>query len=95
MKLVIFTIRDNVAEVFNKPFTDLNIASAVRSFTLSLKEEPQKADYTLYKIGEMDQITGTIENDKDPVKIMSGMEVETEVKQETDGFPSIVSKQAS
>lgn len=78
MKLIIFSIRDNVAEIFNKPFTDLTPASAMRAFSRSLKEEPQKGDYTLYRIGSFDQINGTITADNNPVQIMTGFEVQKE-----------------
>lgn len=77
MKLEIYSIRDAVAEVFNKPFTQINVASAQRAFTLSLANEPQKQDYTLYKVGEFDQHKGNILTYEQPIQIMTGFEIKT------------------
>lgn len=81
-KLILISIRDNVAEIFNKPASDLNIASAMRSFKLSLQNEPQKQDYTLYKIGTLDQITGQITPEIEPIQLMTGFEVENDMDSE-------------
>lgn len=60
----IFTIRDNSAEAFNRPFTSLTKATAMREIALGLeKDSPMDAfasDFSLYQIGEFDPTTGRI-----------------------------------
>ena len=54
MVLNIYSIFDTVAQVFNKPFTDINNDTAIRSFKGSVLEQPHKDDYALYHLGSMD-----------------------------------------
>ena len=91
-KLIIVSVRDNVAEIFNKPHTEINVASAIRSFTLSLKDEPQRGDYTMYKIGELDQNTGIITPEVTPVQLMSGFELKADLE---NSEPVMLQEQAS
>lgn len=74
MKLNIYSIYDTVAEVFNKPFTDINDATAIRSFVQSVSDQPHKNDYVLYNLGVFTDHDGTILQDR-PVKIRSGFDV--------------------
>ena len=75
MKQEIYSIRDNVAEVFNKPFFDHNNATAIRSFTASIQDQPHKDDYSLYLIGCFDDSNGDIQRYKEPTRILSGLDV--------------------
>ena len=78
MFLNLYTIYDTVAEVFNKPFADINDASAIRSFSESVKDQAHKNDYVLYHIGGFDDNSGQITADKAPLKLKSGFEVKNE-----------------
>lgn len=77
MKNPIFSIFDEKAEAFMRPFPMLNEATAVRDFTdaMTNPENPMArfpADYTLFQLGEFDDNTGDIL----PVKraILNGVE---------------------
>jgi hypothetical protein len=84
MKKVIISVKDNVAEVFNDARVEINVASAIRSFTASVKDIPHKDDFTLYVIGEMDTNNGTIKP-CEPVRVYSGSDVKLQVDA-TDGL---------
>lgn len=74
MKVNIYSIFDTVAEVFNKPFTEFNDASAQRAFIASLEEKlTNKNDYVLYNIGTYDDSKGEIVG-CNPVKVCSGFD---------------------
>jgi len=73
----LYAIYDTVSELFNNPFTDINDQSAIRAFTQSVTEQPHKNDYVLYHIAGYDDNSGTITQNKNPVKIKSGLEVKT------------------
>jgi len=77
MFLNLYSIYDNVAEVFNKPFSDINDASAIRAFSQSVEDNKNKDDYTLYHIGGFDDNSGSITADKSPKKLRSGFEIKT------------------
>lgn len=74
-----YTVYDRVAEVFNKPFTEINDASATRAFKESIKDNPHGTDYDLYKIAEYTDHDGIITTDPTyPKKIISGFVQEPE-----------------
>lgn len=83
MKVYIYSIRDIVADVYNKPFQDLNNASAIRSFKEACTEQPHKDDYELWLIAEFDNTNGLITDmqlDQGieqvyPVRLMTGRDV--------------------
>jgi hypothetical protein len=77
MKTKLYSIRDNIAEVFNKPFTEFNDASATRAFINSAKENPNIKDYSLYLLGEFDDNGGHI-IPVEPVRVYSGTEIKSE-----------------
>lgn len=88
MKQSMYCIRDNLAEIFNKPFTQVNDYTAIRAFTTAIESEPHKDDYSLYKLGEYDDVSGEIIPKDTPERIFSGLEVKatretTEVDRET------------
>ena len=70
-----YTIFDTVTEVFNKPFTEVNDASAIRAFTNSIEEAKNKNEYELYHIGAYNDNNGQLEGNLNPVKIKTGFEV--------------------
>lgn len=70
----LYSVRDNLAEVFNKPFTEINDATAKRVFSDSIQENPHKDDFTLYFLGFYNDNSGTIEN-VTPLRILNGTEV--------------------
>ena len=64
MKLYLYSIYDSVAEVFNKPFSEVNDAAAIRAFKQSLNDNPNSKDYYLYHIGIYNDATGQLEQDQ-------------------------------
>lgn len=72
MKLHIYSVFDSVAEVFNKPFTDINDATAIRAFVEGIKDNPHKNDYQLFYLGEYHDSTGDIIPVKSVKRIYSG-----------------------
>lgn len=95
MKLSIYSIYDTVAEVFNKPFTDINDATAKRSFIQSVKEQPHKNDYELYHIGDFTDHDGQITGGKGVRKLMSGFDVKTVQHNPIEDLPQSLKEQAS
>lgn len=77
MNLNLYSIHDNIAELFNKPFTEINDGTAKRSFTQSVDKSPNKNDYTLYLIGIFDDQTGIVHPFDIPKKLMTGFEIHT------------------
>jgi len=74
MKLNMYAIYDKVAEIFNKPFTEINDASAVRAFKQSLDDNKAvKEDYELYNVGVFTDHDGVIIQEKTK-RIYSGIE---------------------
>jgi hypothetical protein len=76
MKLVMYSIYDSVAEVFNKPFVAPNDATAVRAFEGN-KEDANIKDYVLYRVGEWNDASGDC-TPCVPQKVFSGLEIKTE-----------------
>jgi len=66
MKLKAFAIRDTKAEAFTRPpIFVLATGVAIRSFQEAVNNKDNEigqypADFTLFEIGEFDQITGTL-----------------------------------
>jgi len=73
----VYSIRDSLAEIYNKPFTEINNATAIRAFSQSMQQTKNKEDYVLYHIGTFDDNAGSF-TVNDPVKIFSGSEVTQE-----------------
>jgi len=74
MRTNIYSIYDTIAKIFNKPFTEVNDASAKRSFETAGQNQPHSADYNLYHIGYYDDNTGEI-IPVDPEKIAMGIHI--------------------
>lgn len=64
-KLLVFSVRDQKAEAYLRPFMTETKGLAVRTFSDSVND-PQSPmhkhadDYTLFHVGEFDQITGEL-----------------------------------
>lgn len=84
MEKVIVSVKDNVAEIFNDPRVEINAASAIRAFSLSVKETPHKDDYSLYIVGEFDSKNGQIKP-CEPQRIYSGHDVKIDNVTEITG----------
>lgn len=74
MLKIVISVKDTVAEFFNDPRVELNAASAIRSFTVSVKETPHKDDFALYQVGVFDTETGLIKPN-DPIRLFTGHDV--------------------
>lgn len=75
MKLQVYSVFDKVAEVFNKPFTDINDATAIRAFSESIKDNPHKNDYELFYLGEYFDHNGQLVPAKSNKRIYAGVDV--------------------
>lgn len=75
MNMSIYSLYDSVADVFNKPFTEINDNSAFRLFKNSMEDNPNKNDYVLYRLGDFDDNIGIITPTQVPVKLQSGFEI--------------------
>jgi hypothetical protein len=73
----IYSVRDNLAEVFNDPFPHINNATAIRDFQAGMAENPNKEDFSLYHVGTIDLDSGDVKG-VDPIKIYSGLDMNNE-----------------
>lgn len=70
----VFSIRDTKAEAFLPPFCSPNVAVAMRSLG-DLLRDPNHAfnahhvDYTLYRLGEFDDVAGRYSLEPAPVEV--------------------------
>lgn len=76
MKLHIYSIFDSVAQVFNKPWTEINDGTACRAFSNSVANDINRKDFVLYKLGSLTDHDGAIEPLSVPLKLMSGFDVD-------------------
>jgi hypothetical protein len=62
MKMIMYSIYDSVAEVFNKPFISHNDKDAMRGFRRSIEEvgEEGKSDFFLFRVGEWNDSEGKV-----------------------------------
>lgn len=74
MLKIVISVKDTIADIFNDPRVEINAASAIRSFTASVKESPHKDDFALYQIGIFDTSDGSIKPN-DPVRLFTGHDV--------------------
>lgn len=74
MKMSLYSVYDNVAKIFNKPFTEINDGTAIRVFIQSLQDNPNRNDYTLYHIADLFDHNGSIQP-VEPNKIYTGFDV--------------------
>jgi hypothetical protein len=72
MKAILVAIYDKKAEFYDRPVLTQNIGTAVRMIENTLKDETQKSlqmcktpeDFSLWKLGEYDELSGEIEPDR-------------------------------
>lgn len=89
MKLNIYSIRDNLAEIFHRPFFETNNATAIRAFSDTADKQPHIEDYSLYLVGEWNDQNGQIVP-CEPQRIFSGLDV----KQVERELPAHLTEQA-
>lgn len=85
----IFAVRDEKTGVFNRPFFDLHVASALRSWTEACNEPTSPfckfpEDFTLYEVGTFDDLEGRIKELPVPHKVSTASEV---LKRPSEGLP--------
>lgn len=78
MKLLAFSVRDVKAEHFNRPMFVNAVGEAMRGFQMECQDPESMLhrfpdDFTLFKVGEFDQVTGYLEA-CDPVALCSARE---------------------
>ena len=69
MKLGMYSVYDNLAEVFNRPFAETNNNTAIRAYKESTKDNPNSKDFILYHIGHYNDNSGEMIKLENPVKI--------------------------
>ena len=93
MKQKLFTIYDVKAEAYLRPFTAPTKGLALRSFIDAANDprEPMNkhaADYTLFEIGEWDEIAGTIKMYDAKLPLGTALEHITNNQHNNDGHRS-------
>ena len=76
IKVLVFSVYDEKAQVFNSPFTAENFNIAERNFQESCKNIPYRADLKLYCLGSYSTKTGLIEAVTPVMYVSTGKEVE-------------------
>ena len=74
---VIVSVRDKKSEVFNDIHVEINAASAIRAFEMSVKEAPYKDDYVLYQVGTFDTNNGQV-TPNEPIQLYTGLDVKVD-----------------
>ena len=75
----IYTVRDSVAEYFMPLFTAKNDREAQRMFISGMGDNnPHKADYILFRVGNFDDENGTIQPEETPALVLAGLSIQTE-----------------
>ena len=76
----VYTLRDTKAEAFNLPFFSDNHATAMRSLTVQLEQDPNMQafaeDFVLYCVGTFDQASGRL-TPRDPEQVVDVNELRT------------------
>lgn len=79
MIYIVTSVRDIRAQVFMPPVCETSEATAIRNFAYGINNSGimnfAPKDFDLWKIGKFDTEKGTIEPEKVPVIITSGMDV--------------------
>lgn len=76
MNMNMYSIFDTVAQVFNKPFTEINNATAIRAFSSAVNENPNKNDYALYHLGSFTDHDGVLVPIANPTRIYTGFDID-------------------
>lgn len=95
MILHIYSVYDKVAEIFHKPFTEINDNTAKRAFENSSVDNLNTTDYDLYILADYDDSNGEILPLQNPERIRSGFDIAAGMATETaETLPEILKKQA-
>lgn len=86
MKTSLYSVYDTVAQVFNKPFTELNDSTAIRVFSQGVESDRNKDDYVLYKLATFTDHDGIIDPIT-PIRIIQGLEVKRAEQPEMEMRP--------
>lgn len=79
----VYSVFDSKVKVFDPPFLMRNAAEALRSFNLAVNHESNKngkiatfpADYTLFEIGEWNDLNGTMIMYEAKTSLATGLDV--------------------
>ena len=79
MILHMFTVYDSKAEAFLQPFFSQSRGTAIRSFSEAANDEKHQfhrhaGDFTLFELGEFDQLTADVKQLQAPVKLGTALE---------------------
>lgn len=58
--LGLYTLYDGAKEMYSEPYTFVTDSAAVRQFRVGLEQQKIIHDFTLFKIGEFDLLSGKI-----------------------------------
>jgi len=73
--MMIYSIRDDVAQFFIAPFLAENDAHAKRMFIGSMGDSfPHRSDFKLYRVGSFDPDNGTV-TPEDPALVLAGFSI--------------------
>lgn len=72
MKVLVFSVYDSKAKVFQTPWFSHNVGTALRSFEQAVADKNSMfakypADFTLFNIGHFDDESGVIEKISEPL----------------------------
>lgn len=79
MKL--YSVFDSKGNFFDKPFIQRNAGDASRGFQMAVNDEKQDsmlkrfpADYTLFELGEWDELQGTVKMHEAKINLGTGLQ---------------------
>lgn len=77
----VYSVYDSKGKFFDKPFIQRNSADAVRGFEMAVNEEKHDtmirrfpADYTLFELGEWDELEGIIKMHDAKINLGAGIQ---------------------
>jgi len=91
----IYSVYDSKGEFFDKPFIQRNAADAVRGFEMAVNGDHDSmikrfpADYTLFEIGEWDDMTGTAVMHSAKINLGTGLQLQKDKKAPIQGIQSL------
>lgn len=90
-KYGIFSVYDKSAEAFLPPFFVQTKGLAVRAFTSAVDDvghhfNKHKSDYTLFELGEFDELSGYVISFSVPAKIMTALEASAKHDEQPSSF---------
>lgn len=83
MKQLVYAMYDSKAEVYSRPMYMVNDATAVRNFVNACLDERSQmysdpADFTLFRLGEWDDVTGLFSEEEMSVNLGNGLSLMTQ-----------------